>query len=250
MIFSENRLKVLLVTSAIIPSNLTPSIGVNERLIQTVDALKALYASSIFDKVYIVDGTGFDLSIIHNYIAFPHGWLEHFSFKQDSRLVERYGTSYGELLIQKHFIDILGVDKLPPSIYKLSGRYTVDNLLSIFNEIELLDNYFFTFYPRFLEYRKYVQTAFYKIRTDWIYDSVTYSIKYIEGNPGCPLERAMYAWIDQAAFHKGWRKIPLPILSGFSGKTGLSISKTSFPYNFFRFLSFVPVMGFRLKKVA
>lgn len=247
---SEKKLKVLLVTSAIIPSKLTPSIGAKERFIQTVDALKTLYTSSIFDKVYIVDGTGFDLSIIHNYSTFPHGWLEHFSFKQNSRLVEMYGTSYGELLIQKHFIDILGVDKLPPSIYKLSGRYAVDNLLSIFNQIESLDNYFFTFYPRFLQYRKYVQTAFYKIRTDWIYDSITYSIKYIEDNPGCPLERAMYAWIDRTAFDKSWKNIPLPIFSGVSGKTGFSVNKISFPYNFFRFFSFAPIMGFALKKVA
>lgn len=238
--------RIALITSAIKPVVFSHKTDSTNRLKQTLASLIYLQKQQVFDFVVLIDGSGYDLSSIATDIRFSKGWLKCHSFQQSEELVNRYGYGYGELLIYEEFF------RLYPApfshIYKMSGRYGIDNLEQIVNSTRLLDNYFFTYYPRFLEYRKYVHTSFYKISTTDLIAATAFAKEFIERYTGMPLERAICEWILSGTRHRRWRRIPLPHYKGVSGYTGLTLSKKSFPYNIFSKFDFLPIMGFSIQK--
>jgi hypothetical protein len=245
LIIPKPDAKIALITSAINPAISTHKTDSQSRLNQMLSSLIFLYEQKIFDQVILIDGSGYDLSAISNDETFKNGWIKCHSFSQNVELVNKYGYGYGELLIYDEFSRLLSAQY--SHIYKISGRYGIDNLKLIVDSIASLDNFFFTYYPRFMEYRKYVHTAFYKISTKDLMDATTFAKKILERHRGLPLERAMCEWVLNSKRKRMWRRVPLPRYEGVSGATGLSLYKKSFPYNVFSRLDFLPIMGYSVE---
>lgn len=236
--------KIALITSAINPSASSHKTDPMSRLNQTVASLMRLHEQQVFDRVILIDGSGYDLSSIAVDSSFNKGWLDCYSFQQSNDLVNCHGYGYGELLIYEEFFRLFPTTY--SHIYKISGRYIINNLSQIVSLIEHLDNYFFTYYPRYLEYRKYVHTSLFKISTKDMIAATAFAKQFIETHPGTPLERAICEWILSDTRHRRWQGVPLPHYQGVSGYTGLTLSKKSFPYNIFSKLDFLPIMGFSI----
>lgn len=237
--------------TALISSAINPKIycqdSWRDRLRQTVEALNHLKDTHIFSKAFIVDSTGFDFTCSDFDFFRESNWLSCYSFNQDESAIKNLGYGYGELLIYEKYLEVYSSYSNSTRIHKISGRYIVSNLNEIYKRIINFENYFFTFYPRFLEYRKYVNTAFFKLSTSDLEQATVFSKSYIENFPYAPLERAFYQWIITTNRNKNWISVPHPQYIGTSGLSGRDLSIKIFPYNIFSNMDFLPVMGFSLK---
>ncbi len=213
-----------------------------ERKAQTIEKLEQITKLNLFDEIHLVDATGFEFEI--DEVSTLGIKVVTHSFFQDKVLVEKYGYGYGEALIYERFSKIY--NGLDCSVYKISGRYSIANLSDIVLMSKGYDNLFYTFYPRFLQYRKYVHTAFFKIKFADLVSCSLYCRNYLENYPSRPLEEAMFYWqLSAYGSRKSWMKFPSPQYVGISGLKNTSIGKYYFPYSFFRKLDFLPLMSFR-----
>lgn len=235
--------QTLFVTSSIVPAIPMACHDPKLRLYQTQMALTRLYESQVFDKVIFIDSSNYPVASFLK-LGLPGEWINYYSFKTDNveGQISKYGYGYGELLIYEKLLQILPASRYP--IYKISGRYSIANIGKIIPKTMEYDNFFFTFYPRFAELKKYVHTSFYKITLENLSASTYFCKQLIEQYPWMPLEKAMAIWIIRSNKDRRFRALPNPRYEAITAFTGRNLSNRPFPYSFFCKLEAFPLMAF------
>lgn len=233
---------VALISSAINPNLKIKVSSPAARAEQTIKAVNSLINKNVFDKIIIIDATGYDLSEKLKYNHGSNKIVSAYSFYQDPKEVNDFGYGFGETRIYDHFLKIY--DGTNGNIHKISGRYGIDNIDEILNISNEYDEFYFTYYPRFLQYRKYVHTSFFKCKLENLEKYSEYCRKIIEKNRKAPLEEAMYDSITHYCKKKKWISCPAPKYEGIAGATGRNLSKHNFTYEVLRKLSNLPLMAF------
>lgn len=239
--------RVALISSCIIPAVHMATHDPKVRLAQTHSALVELERHGMFSKVFVVDNSGCDISILHEMHHWSAGWLNTYSYKTDTGNVARYGYGYGEADIYQYASTVLPYDI--GSVYKISGRYVVKNIQTIMPRMDTYRAFFYTYYPKILEYRHYVHTAFFKIQVRDLGHVAAFAKAEVANKAMLPLEAALYRWSEQSGEDRHWIRLPQPQYVGTSGLTGRSLSRASFPYNILRYCGSQVKMAFGLSRI-
>jgi len=243
----RNKMNTCLITSAVSPNIDMPNSRKSERLAQTIDAIAKIQHTNLFERIFCIDGTDFDLTPHLQNLSSRNSQIICRAFRQDAASVQRFGYGYGETEIYQYFC--ANFSGSFTNVYKISGRYNLKNLPEIIQIARRYRNFYFTYYPRFIQYRRYIHTAFFKTE---VKDLEAYSRRaslYLIANKGRPLEEAMYEAIQEDPVKMHWLIAPAPQYEGISGNSGRNLSDFRLPYSLTRKLSFLPCMAFSAEKV-
>ena len=121
----------LLITSCVKTSApFTRLIDTNQRIQLTLDAIGQWLKICADIKIVLCDGSGVDFSI-KIYESFPNAELEFLTFKNNSKLVSKYGKGYGEGEIINYALKYSKFLKNSDSFAKCTSKLFVKNFLSV-----------------------------------------------------------------------------------------------------------------------
>lgn len=215
-------MKYLLVTSSInIIANDSIFIESKERAVQTYNAINKIL--NLFDYVYLVDGSNYNFSDIEDYIsAHQIQKVRVHSFVQNENLVRKKGKAFGELLIYQEFIEVFGSDfRNECNLYKISGRWFMNNMYTVLRKTEFYDSCYFQYYPNTIRYKKYIQTCFFKTTVGELKQITTFGLQYFSSHiRNVNLEDIFSFYLDRKEKH--YFNVAYPdytgVISGSSGK--------------------------------
>lgn len=222
-------MKIALVTSSInvLVSDSTFREPIS-REAQTYEAINKFV--DYFDIVYLVDGSNHNFGLIGNYISKENLLkIKTHTFLQDVENLDRHGKALGEILIYEEFLKATSSEALEDySIVKISGRWFINNFKKIEGIINDNNNLFIQYYPKTFEFRKYIQTCFYKIEYSRLEKLVKYGSEYYLTNKNnAPLEVMLYNFLLNE--NKIFINMEYPDYSGvISGSTGQEIKKDDY----------------------
>ena len=220
----------LLITSSLLSYAAKSSklVSYNERAFQTVDALNKIINFNIFTKIVIVDGSNFKIFTDTEIDLFKESGttIEQISFQQNIDDVREFGKSFGEVQIVNFAVLNSILIKESNNFFKISGRYSIENLDKIVPKLLKTTNVFFYETPLFLnKNREFISTIFYKTSVPFYnkylktaYDECNYSVSGY-------LESVYYRRLN--GVKKTSLKVQFPIFDAISGTTGKK-SKTNY----------------------
>jgi hypothetical protein len=212
-------MNVLLITSAIIP--IAPDVkllNIEDRLQQTIAAINKIKDLHFFDQIYLCDGSGYGIQDMEG--------IKCMSFKQSEEQVAKYGKSWGELLIYEYFFSNVCLDDTI-QIYKISGRWIIENLSMILISSLKYNNLFYTFYP-YGFFRNYVHTSFFMSEIGRLKEIVEESKSIILDNTSIVLEMAFYNSL--LVYKKKWIPSFYPKYDCISGTHNKSLKKSNLEF--------------------
>jgi hypothetical protein len=222
-------MRIALVTSSVnVLVNDTKFADANAREIQTYLAINTFI--DYFDVIYLIDGSNYTFKLIDDFIkAENRSKIITHSFLQDLTYLGKYGKALGELLIYQEFLKITKLSSLGNhSLVKISGRWHINNYKTLDLLVQNNKNLFVQYYPRWLKYRKYVQTCFYKIEYTRLEILVQYGLEfYVSYRQTVPLEAMLHRFLINKK--KNYINMEYPDYSGvISGSTGKEIKKDDY----------------------
>lgn len=214
------------------------------RLEEMRKALFRLLERGHFDEIVIVDGS--DCAVLSE--AEISAWraagitIEQLKFQQDRELVRRFGKSHGEMQITLHMLDHSTLVRRAGGFYKLSPRYSIENIDRIMPLIKPYTNAFYFYHPPGVRaFKSFAVTIFYKV-------SVEFYRKHLAGSIAeCSMEVSGYLETIYGNRLRVLPKRPLgvafPFCSGVAGTTGKAIGNRFFSAR--NLLSQCGLLGYR-----
>lgn len=215
----------VLVTSAIKSNSLK---SYDERLNQTIEAINKILDFKIFKKIVIVDGSNSKIFTDNEikYFLELGVEIEQIVFQQNTDYVKKYGKSYGEVEIVNFSVLNSNLINRSKEFYKISGRYSIENLDKLVKTINKYENVFFYDNPPFLNKgREFVSTIFYKVSVDFYF-------KYLR-DAQVECNYTVYGYLESVYYRclKNIKRdripVQFPLYDAISGTTG-NKSKTRF----------------------
>lgn len=200
-----------------------------QRVIFCKAALSKILEFGYFKKVVIVDGSNHQIFTDKEIQDFLNQGIEfeQLCFQQDAESVLRFGKSHGEIQITNYMIDNSVLVKRYGGFYKISPRYTIDNLDSVFKKIESYQNVFYFYQPfSFFKKHKYAVTIFYKCSIDFYKKHLYNSLLYCNYTKSGFLEAIFYEKLKK--LNKKSISVDFMYHSGIAGTTGKELVNNKF----------------------
>lgn len=195
------------------------------RLSQARDALFRLIADRHFDRIVIVDGS--NRSVLSNSeiaeLSRSGVEIEQLMFQQNREQVQLFGKSNGEVQITEFMLANSALIREAGGFYKLTPRWTVENLGAILGQIRDLSNVFYHFHPPLIRrLRPFVITSFYKLSVSAYEQYFTGCLADCGPDVDGYLEAVFFRRIHTAKLKR--LRVEFPHFSGIGGTLGLPIS--------------------------
>lgn len=200
------------------------------RLSETRKALFSLLEKGHFKKIVIVDGSNHEIltkAEINKYSELGFN-IEQLQFQQDVEQVRLFGKSNGEVQITNYMLENSQLVSESGGFYKLSPRWFLDNVDSIFPEIRNLDNVFYYFHPPVIRnFHSFVCTSFYKTSVEFYKKHFADCISECGLDVDGYLETVFFRRLSK--LNKTRINVEFPFFSGIGGSLGIPI-KNRFYY--------------------
>jgi len=227
--------KYLYITSAVNVENDVPFsyyISPKERLADLVKGLRFFLIDKKFDRIFIVDSTGYDIKMIED-LDYR---IKTFSFTKSKEEVAKRGKGYGEFKSTEHLINQLDLND-EDVIVKVNGRYIIHN----YRSYSCVDDVCFSLRKGL----SFADTRIYTAPVRFIKHYLLAECAEIDDNAGLIYElkvaRAVLRWMaDGGKFILG----PLPDYEARSGTDGRVKKKNIFRSFLIKFYHYFAVKVF------
>ncbi|WP_071466473.1 hypothetical protein [Polynucleobacter asymbioticus] len=219
--------KILIITSTISPiADDIKHVNVMARKLESIEAIKFYLSLDIFDKIIFSDNSGVSLlGALRDESINVDSIYNELIFKLDESFYERYsGLKYmGEIETIDKVLNNFAFSN-EDEIYKVTGRYIINNISYFINNSNYSSNIFISYYP-ILFNKKSLYTSFYKVNRDLLVDIVS-NVKFLyEHGYVKPIEYAFGLHLSKFKFINKNSKIRrLPQIIGISGTNGKKIN--------------------------
>ena len=219
----------------------------NTRLIESKKAIYFNIEQGCFDKLVIVDGSNNDILSANEIDGIESRGIqvEQIKFQQSVEDVQRFGKSYGEMLITNHMIKNSKLVNEFGSFVKVSGRYNFDNASDVIPKIATLSTFFLNYHPFILRnYHPFTSTVMYKTSVEFFNEHLADCGSECSNDISGFLESIFFRRLDE--LKPKHLSVPYPSFSGLSGVTGRPLTQEYLQIR--RILSLCGLLGFTCDK--
>ena len=192
----------------------------NTRLRESKKAIYFNIEQGYFDKLVIVDGSNIDILSEEEIEEIESRGIqvEQMKFQQSVEDVQKFGKSYGEMLITNYMIKNSKLVNEFGSFVKISGRYNFDNASDVIPKIASLSTFFLNDHPFILRnHYPFTSTIMYKTSVEFFNEHLA--------DCGSECSKDITGFLESIFFrrlHVLKRRsvsVPYPCFSGLSGVT-------------------------------